>query len=244
MDSDLCKLNSMEKRNVIRAIKIMNLPENIDKFLLFNALCHTSYIFDKNNKERNIQSNERLEFLGDSVLELVISEFLYTNYKLNEGDMSKIRATVASEIILSDVAVKIGLNKFILLGTGEEKHGGRKKHSILADAFESLIAAIYISENFDTAKKFIIDNLYDYLVKSIDGELFLDYKTRLQEITQDVFKELPEYEVVSSEGPSHYKFYKISVKISGKNYGLGEGLSKKIAEQLAAKKACELLLKK
>lgn len=232
-----------ELRNVEKAIEILKLPDNMNKNILFNALCHTSFVFEKENKGRKLKSNERLEFLGDSVLELIISEFLFNKYNLSEGDMSKIRATVASEIILTEIAKKINLDKFILLGTGEDKHGGREKHSILADATESLFASIYLSLGYDFTKEYVLKRLIPYIKKAVKGELFLDHKTKLQEITQDIYKELPDYEVINSHGPSHIKYYKIAVKINNKIIGIGEGHSKKIAEQLAAKQACNKLLK-
>jgi ribonuclease-3 len=157
--------------------------------------------------------------------------------------MSKIRATVASEIILTEVAKKIHLDKFLFLGTGEDKHGGRQKHSILADATESLFASIYLSLGYDYAKEYILKRLSPYIKKAIKGELFLDHKTKLQEITQDIYKTLPEYEILNSHGPSHIKYYKVAVKINDKTIGVGEGHSKKIAEQLAAKEACNKLIK-
>jgi len=200
-------------------------------------------VFEKENKGRKLKSNERLEFLGDSVLEHIISEFLFNKFSLSEGDMSKIRATVASELILTEVAKKINLNKYILLGTGEDKHGGREKHSILADATESLFASIYLSLGYDYTKDYVLKRLTPYIKKAVKGELFLDHKTKLQEITQDIYKALPEYEVVNAHGPSHIKYYKIAVKINEEILGIGEGHSKKIAEQLAAKQACEKLLK-
>jgi ribonuclease-3 len=157
--------------------------------------------------------------------------------------MSKIRATVASELILSEVALSIGLNNFLFLGTGEDKHGGRKKHSILADAFESLLASIYLSLGYEFTQNFIIKNLNEHIEKAVAGELFLDYKTKLQEITQDVFKVLPDYEIIKAKGPSHIRYYKIGVKVDGKIYGIGEGHSKKIAEQIAAREACKKIRK-
>jgi ribonuclease-3 len=236
-------MTKKEKNILNKAVKSLKLPNEMDRTILFTALSHTSFVFEKENKERKLKSNERLEFLGDSVLELIISEFLFNKFNLSEGDMSKIRATVASEIILTEVAKKIHLDKFLFLGTGEDKHGGRQKHSILADATESLFASIYLSLGYDYAKEYILKRLSPYIKKAIKGELFLDHKTKLQEITQDIYKTLPEYEILNSHGPSHIKYYKVAVKINDKTIGVGEGHSKKIAEQLAAKEACNKLIK-
>jgi ribonuclease-3 len=213
-------MTKKEKNIVNKAIKSLKLPDEMDKSILFTALSHTSFVFEKENKGRKLKSNERLEFLGDSVLELTISEFLFNKFNLSEGDMSKIRATVASEIILTEVAKKIHLDKFLFLGTGEDKHGGRQKHSILADATESLFASIYLSLGYDFAKEYILKRLTPY-----------------------IYKALPEYEILNSHGPSHIKYYKVAVKINDEILGVGEGHSKKIAEQLAAKEACNKLIK-
>lgn len=234
-------MNENESKIVEQCIKHLKLPKNINRNILFVALCHSSYVYEKENKCRDLESNERLEFLGDSVLEIVISEYLFKNFSLSEGDMSKVRATVASEFILSDIAIKIGLNNFIFLGLGENKHGGRKKHSILADAVESLIASLYLSFDYEYIKNYILKHIEYYLKKALKGELFLDYKTKLQEITQEKYKILPEYELIKSKGPSHSKYYKIAVKINEEIFGIGEGNSKKIAQQIAAKEACEKL---
>jgi ribonuclease-3 len=234
-------LNEIEKSILEDAIKKLHLPEGINKYLLFTAFSHSSYVFEKDNKDRMLQSNERLEFLGDSILELVISEFLYKSFDLSEGDMSKIRATVASEFILAEIAAVLKLNDFLFLGVGEDKHGGREKHSILADATESYFASLYLSYGYDYTKKYILEKLDPYLKKAIAGDLFLDHKTKLQEITQEKFKVLPEYEIVKAKGPSHIRYYKIAVKINNEIYGIGEGNSKKNAQQLAAKYACKKL---
>ncbi|HOT31410.1 MAG TPA: ribonuclease III [Petrotogaceae bacterium] len=231
-----------EKKVIENAIKEFNLPQGINEQLIFNSLCHTSYVFEKSNKDRHISSNERLEFLGDAVLELVLSEYLYLEYKLSEGDMSKIRATVASEIVLSEVAKEIGVEKYIFLGSGEEKYGGRMKSSILADTTEALIAAIYLSLGYEYAKSFILKYIDFYVKEAINGVLFLDYKTKLQEITQEKYKVLPEYVLIDSNGPDHTRLYTIEVRINGLSCGTGNGQSKKIAEQLAAKQACQKIL--
>lgn len=236
------KLTLQEEQTVKKAKKELLLPPCVKESLLFEALCHKSYVFDSENIQRKLDSNERLEFLGDAVLELVISEFLYNNYYLSEGEMSKARAIIGSEIILAEVALKLGLDDFIFLSKGEDKQGGRRKKSILSDAMEALFAGIYISCGYEKVKKYIIKNMKEYIENAVEGNIFLDYKTKLQELTQEKTKKLPEYVLLSASGPSHMKRYKVAVKLDDEILGIGEGFSKKFAEQLAAKIACEKFL--
>lgn len=231
-------MNDFEKKIVSEVKKIIGF-ENIDEELLFEALCHSSYSNDYNSRGRMINSNERLEFLGDSVLNLIIAEHLYKNYNLNEGDMARIRATVGSELILFEAAKNLNLGKYILLSKNEERFGGRDKHSIISDLFEAILGTIYLSLGFEKAREFALKNLNPYINESIDGKLFLDYKTRLQELTQKDLKIRPEYVLVRQDGPPHNRTFVIEARINGKTYGRGIGKSKKIAEQLAAKEACK-----
>ncbi|KAF2956441.1 ribonuclease III [Marinitoga sp. 38H-ov] len=231
-------MNDFEKYNINKIKKIIGI-ENIDEELLFEALCHSSYSNDYNSKGRKIKSNERLEFLGDSVLNLIIAEHLYKNYNLDEGDMARVRATVGSELILFDAAKKLGLGDYILLSKNEERYGGREKHSIISDLFEAILGAIYLSLGFEKAKEFALKHLNEYIDLSIKGKLFLDYKTRLQELTQKDLKIRPEYKLIRQDGPPHNRTFVIDVIINGKKYGRGIGKSKKVAEQLAAREACE-----
>ncbi|WP_175421159.1 ribonuclease III [Marinitoga sp. 1135] len=231
-------INDHEKK-IVKAVKKIIGIENIDEELLFEALCHSSYANDYKSRGRDINSNERMEFLGDSVLNLIIAEHLFKNYNLNEGDMARVRATVGSELILFEAAKKLNLGDYILLSKNEAKFGGREKHSIISDLFEAIIAAIYLSLGFEKAKEFALKNLNEYIQQSIEGKLFLDYKTRLQELTQKDLKIRPEYNLVRQDGPPHNRTFVVEVKINGKVYGKGIGKSKKVAEQLAAKEACE-----
>ena len=231
-------MNDYEKGIVKKVKKIIGI-DNIDEELLFEALCHSSYSNDYTSKGRKIASNERLEFLGDSVLNLTIAEHLFLNYDLNEGDMARVRATVGSELILFEAAKKLNLGNYILLSKNEERFGGREKHSIISDLFEAILGAIYLSLGFKKAKEFALKNLNPYIKEAIAGKLFLDYKTRLQELTQKDLKIRPEYKLVRQDGPPHNRTFIIEARINGKTYGRGIGKSKKIAEQLAAKEACE-----
>jgi len=231
-----------EEKNVLNAISFLNLPKCIGKDTLFVALVHKSYAYENSGENRKLISNERLEFLGDAVLELVISEFLFNNYDLTEGEMSKARAVIGSETILSKVAQNIGLSNFLFLGKGEEMQGGRKKSSILSDALEALFAAIYLCCGYEKVKEYIVNNMKEYIEDAVEGNLFLDYKTKLQEITQDYAKKLPEYILLNVSGPPHSRKYKVAVKLEDTILGIGEGFSKKFAEQLAAKAACEKII--
>ena len=199
--------------------------------LLENALTHTSYSHEHNN----IKSNERLEFLGDTILNLVISEKIYMHVpEISEGNMSKIRATIICEDALYETALKLNYDKFIMLGVGEEKLGGRKKPSILADAFEAVLAAIYLDSDFNTAKEFVLRNLSEFSEEAIGQLGQKDHKTKLQEILQKDSSEKISYEIIDEKGPDHKKEYVAVVKLGNKVLGQGEGNSKKEAEQKAA----------
>lgn len=198
--------------------------------LLVEALTHTSY--SNNKKVRS--NNQRLEFLGDAVLELVISEFLYNKYaNLAEGELTRARASIVCESTLAEVASKLNLGHALLMGKGEEKTGGRQRASILADAFESLVGAVYLDQGLEAAKRFIIVELENYL----GGEFVIknkDFKTTLQEYVQSISTETVTYNILSEEGPDHDKVFRAGVYYKNKLMGTGEGKSKKDAEQKAA----------
>ncbi|MBQ9844671.1 MAG: ribonuclease III [Oscillospiraceae bacterium] len=204
-----------------------------DKSLLNLALTHSSYA---NESKSHIAYNERLEFLGDAVLQLVTSEKLYKeNPHMPEGKMSKTRAALVCEDALANYSHKIDLGSFMFLGKGEENTGGRERPSILADAFEALIGAIFLDGGIAQAKKFILRFLND-------TELHLqDYKTLLQEIIQQNPGERLSYIVVKEEGPDHDKSFTVEVHLNSNPIGSGEGKSKKQAEQQAAKEALGLM---
>ncbi len=204
---------------------------------IFNqSLTHSS--FANEHRKIKIKHNERLEFLGDAVLEIVISDYIfnkYTNYK--EGELTKLRATVVCETSLAKAAKKINIGKYILLGKGEENTGGRKRDSILADTFEAIIGAIYYDGGIDNSKKFILNNLKSIIVDAVNGKLFLDHKTQLQELLQKDSESIIKYDVVKQEGPDHNKIFHIEVKNKSRVLGRGVGRSKKEAEQSAAQSA-------
>ena len=209
-----------------------------DPELLDRALTHKSYA----NENRVPYHNERMEFLGDSVLNFVVSEYLMKSCPdSTEGDLSRLRAAVVSEPALASVARTIGLGNHLLLGKGEEQTGGRDKDSLLADSLEALIASLYLDQGMDAARAFIIKFFHELIEKTSVERISLDYKTDLQELCQQLLKLLPEYRVVSESGPDHQKQFEVEVWIKGRMSGHGYGKSKKEAEQRAAKEALEKL---
>ena len=204
-----------------------------DKELLKTALTHTSYAHDQ-----KVESNEKLEFLGDAILEFVVSEYLYKNYKkLKEGEMTKVRATVVCEESLHQIAIKHNFSDFLYIGKSEIRCNGNKKPAILADSVEAVIAAIYKDSNINEAKRFIIDNLKDYIEISSKNVGQKDYKTVLQEKLQEKGTVKIEYTLLQEKGPDHDKVFVVEVKCEGRSLAIGEGRTKKSAEMEAAKNA-------
>ena len=208
-----------------------------DERLLQRALTHTSYANECN--EGHNKSNERLEFLGDSVLGIITAEHFYLNFKdLPEGELTKLRAATVCENSLSSFARQLGLGEYLLLGKGEMCTGGSDRPSILAEAFEALIAAIYLDGGIEEAKKFVLK----YVDKAVEEHRgFKDYKTVLQEVIQKNPGEVIEYVLVKESGPDHNKRFEVEVHLNSNVIGKGVGTSKKKAEQLAAKEALELM---
>ena len=209
-----------------------------DPELLTRALTHKSYA----NENKVLTHNERMEFLGDAVLNLIVSEFLMkTCPDSTEGDLSRLRAAVVSEPALAQIAREIGLGSHLLLGRGEEQTGGRNKASLLADCLEALIASIYLDAGKDAAQNFVLRFFEEVIKRTCTSGSTLDYKTVLQELCQERLKRLPEYRVSSETGPDHQKQFEVAVSINGQESGRGTGKSKKEAEQRAAKEALEKL---
>ena len=208
-----------------------------DPSLLREALTHSSYVNGKNH-----HSNERLEFLGDSVLSVVVSKYLFENLQDQpEGQLTKLRASIVCEHALFPFAQKIGLGEEILLGKGEENTGGRQRRSILADAFEALIAAIYLDGGLEKARDFILPFIPPLDVLRSGKLLIGDYKTILQEIIQQNPEEKVTYELAGETGAAHNKVFTSNVLLNGQVIGTGTGYSKKEAEQAAAKEAISLM---
>lgn len=210
-------------------LKKLNIKYN-NISLYEQALTHTSYA-----NEQGLESYERLEFLGDAILELIISEYLYKTTHNAEGVMTKMRSHYVCENALYEYSVKLGINEYIRLGRGQEEQDGKHSKAIVADVFESFLAAMYLDAGIDEVKKFI----YKYVIPIIESDsldFFQDYKSKLQEYVQTDKKSL-EYNIIKEEGPSHNKTFEVIVKIDGIVYGKGTAKSKKEAEQMAAKDA-------
>lgn len=211
-----------------------------DRSLLINALTHSSYANE--NRGRSCESNERLEFLGDSVLGLVVADALYGRFPdMPEGRMTRLRAQLVCEESLHHVATQIGLGEYIRLGKGEEHTGGRTRTSILADAVEALIAAMYLDGGMEVSRAFITR----YILTALDGQMpgFGDSKTELQELVQRKSGSVLAYELLSESGPDHDKTFTSQVSLNGKPIGSGSGHTKKEAEQAAARAALRDLRK-
>lgn len=208
-------------------------PKNLT--LYANAFSHSSYA----NEHKAKNDYERLEFLGDAVLDLVIADYLYSNHSEKEGEMTKIRASYVCENALYEYSINLGLNEYIKVGHGEEKEGGKYKKAIVADIFEALIGAIYIDLGYATARKTVLDIIVPY-IENPNITFFSDYKSALQEYVQTTQKSLI-YNLVKEEGPAHEKVFTVEVEIDNIIYGIGTGQSKKEAEQEAAKEALKKL---
>ncbi len=206
-----------------------------NKALLERALTHSSYA-----NEYGLENNERLEFLGDSVLGMITGEYLFEKLpKSHEGSLTKLRASLVCEQSLFEIAKKIGLPDFVLLGRGELQGGGKMRPSVISDAFEALLAAIYLDSGFDTAKKWLLEHMQDAFADALSGQRNRDYKTELQEIIQSDHRGHISYRVASESGPDHNKYFNVEVLLDKKVIGRAGGRSKKEAEQSAAKSALE-----
>lgn len=214
-----------------------------DKNLLQTVFVHRSYLNE--HKNFRLPSNEKLEFLGDSVLSLITSVYLFKNYShLREGEYTEIKSSIVKTESLASAAKELGLGAYLLLSKGEEKSGGRENKNILADCFEALIACIFLDKNFETAYQFVLRYLFgkklDFIVKN---KLYLSAKSKLQEIIQGKYKMLPSYQVLKEEGPEHKRIFKVGVFFKNKKLGEGVAFSKKEAEEKAALEALKNLYK-
>jgi ribonuclease-3 len=226
-DDRLKKLRTLIKKLGAK----FNRVESLDR-----ALTHSSSVHE--DTEGLDHDNESLEFLGDAVLGLVISDHLFNTFPdYSPGDYSKLKASLVSKSVLAKKARELQLGDYLHLGRGEEMTGGRTKDSVLADALEAVIGAVFSDQGYEAAEKFVVNLLQDRIAESVDGPLMTDYKSRLQNYFQEQFKELPEYKVVRESGPDHKRTFEVEITAQGKVVGQGRGRSKKSAEQAAAKEA-------
>ena len=232
-----------------RKVEMLNLTKSLniemnDYKLLDVALTHTSYAHESKSHPKPIH-NERLEFLGDSVLSLIVTTYMYKNYpKMNEGSLTKLRAYLVCEDSLATYSKKIGIGKYLKLGKGEVISGGRERESILADAFEAVLGAYYIDQGLDKATEYLLNMMIDELKQVAEVGVWKDYKTRLQEIVQKEGSVEIVYELQSEHGPDHEKLFDTAVLVNGELLGTGTGKSKKEAEQNAAQLAIDSIEKK
>ena len=211
-----------------------------NKNLLEIALTHSSYVNENRGKNPDLEDNERFEFFGDAIIEFHISEYLFHKYgSFPEGDMTKLRASLVCEQSLAECAKQIRLGEFLRMGKGEALSGGRERASITSDAFEALVAAIYLDAG---EEKPVREFIHSHLIRGLENKsLFFDAKTKLQEIAQKKGGCTLSYEMIRESGPSHNKTFEIAAILNGKEVGRGKGHSKKAAQQAAAEKAIEQL---
>lgn len=210
-----------------------------DKELLKQAFIHRSYLNE--NRNLKLEHNERLEFLGDAVLELAITDYLYKKYpEKDEGDLTAYRSSLVNSVTISQAAEKIGMNSFLLLSKGEAKDTGRARQFILANTFEAFIGATYLDQGYDAAVKFISTQLFDLIEDIVHKRTFIDSKSLFQEEAQERVGITPVYKLMKENGPDHNKIFTVGVFLRDDLVVTGEGKSKQEAEQVAAQKALEL----
>ncbi len=231
-------LKDIELKELIKTLEI----SIKNKETLITALTHRSYLNEF--KETQTEHNERLEFLGDAVLELIISEFLFSNFANRpEGELTSFRAAVVKTESLAETSRKLGLGDYLRMSKGEESTGGRDKDYLLANTFEAILGAIYIENGYQECKKFVHRWLVPKIEEIVKNRLDIDSKTKFQEVAQNLFKFTPEYKLVKEEGPDHEKIFTMSVYVGDKVFGTGKGASKQKAEENAASKALKSIYK-
>ncbi len=218
---------------------MIDLPKFKNKKLFEQAFIHRSYL---NETKEKLSSNERLEFLGDAVLELIVTEHLYGRYPASpEGELTSYRSALVNAMTLSKIASDIGMNEFLLLSRGESKDMGRARTIILANTFEAFVGALYLDQGYDVTKKFLIKNLMEQVEEEIVSKsLWRDSKSLLQEKAQEVLNVTPSYKMLGETGPDHNKMFTIGLYFGEKLVTEGKGHAKQEAEQEAAKKALEI----
>ena len=209
-----------------------------DKKLLQQAFIHRSYVNEY--KGDDIEHNERLEYLGDAVLELVVTEYLFNTYtEKAEGELTAIRSALVNTMMLSDVADKLRMNEYLMLSKGEAKDTGRARQYILANTFEAFVGSLYLDQGYDASKAFLAEHILVRAEEVVEERLWLDAKSHFQEKSQEHAGVTPTYDVVDSEGPDHDKTFVVGVYLGGEKVAEGRGNSKQEAEQMAARNALE-----
>lgn len=210
--------------------------KNID--LLRTAVTHRSYLNE--NRGYKLDHNERLEFLGDAVLELIVTEYLYNNFPNPEGELTNWRASLVNKDMLASVSRKLEVDQFLLMSRGEAKDTGRAREYLMANALEAIIGALYLDQGYDPSKKFILENIVVHLKRVIEEKLYLDPKSRFQEEAQDKVGVTPNYKVISETGPDHDKKFVVGVYLGDDEVAHGEGASKQEAQRNAAREGLEV----
>jgi len=229
------KQDDKEKLNIEQVSNILGI-EFKDYNLIKTALTHRSYLNEYKNK--NLKHNERLEFLGDAVLELIVSRHLYSKHpNMAEGELTSFRSAIVRTESLAEEMLKLNIGEYIFMSKGEEQTGGKTRPYILANTFEAITGAIYLDAGLTVTEKFLNKFLFYKIPKIIRNRLDIDSKSHLQEISQEVLKETPQYEIIKAEGPDHSKSFTSKVLLKDKDFGHGIGASKQEAEQKAAKQA-------
>ena len=219
----------------IAALEVVLGAQFTHKETLLSAITHRSYLNE--HREATWEHNERLEFLGDAVLELVVTDYLFTKYpEKPEGELTAVRAALVNTNSLADAAEQLGINRFLLMSKGEAKDEGRARQYILANAFESCIGAIYIDQGYDVAKGFIASRLFSKTDDIVSKRLWQDAKSRFQELAQEHSSVTPTYETLSQEGPDHDRVFTVGVFLRSEKIAEGKGRSKQEAEQQAAER--------
>ncbi len=206
-----------------------------DKKLLKQVFVHRSYLNE--NPGFLLEHNERLEFLGDAVLELIVTQYLYENFSNPEGELTNLRSSLVKGAMLSNIAKELGMDEHLYLSRGESRSEGKSRQLILANALEALIGAIFLNQGYEAARKFIQHNLIKHLKNIIENKLYLDPKSHLQELAQEKLGLTPTYKVVTETGPDHSKIFEVGCYIGEKMYAKGNGSSKQTAESAAAAEA-------
>jgi ribonuclease III len=239
-ESQANTVGKARKQQILALLKSLNIKRPKNYALYDRALTHSSYTYE--NKLSAVDNYERLEYLGDAVLKLVVSEYLFERFPdYREGELTKIRAVVVSDAKLAEIAKTIGLGAYIIFGSSEAKSGGRKKVSNLACAFEALLGAMYLDGKILEVRDMMCEQLETFVTQIDMSKTKDNYKAALQELTQADGGVLPAYRTIKESGPSHNRTFQIEVSISGEIMGIGFGKSKKEAQQQAARQALEVL---